>query len=94
MEATKRREKECVWEVCWPEWTSKERVKSNQIKHPVATMYDMERIEIGNRLSPELEKSLVFPVQSTHMDEISYLEILPYDETWAKSNEGMCVAGM
>lgn len=82
MEATKRHEQECVWEVCWPERTLKERVKSNQIKHPVATMYDMERIEMGNRLSPELEKSLVFLVQSTHMDEISYLKILPYDETW------------
>lgn len=45
-------------------------------------MYDMERIEMGNRLSPELEKSLVFLVQSTHMDEISYLKILSYDETW------------
>lgn len=55
-------------------------------------MYDMERM--GNRLSPELEKSLVFLVQSTHMDEISYLKILPYDETWAKSNQGVCVAGM
>ena len=41
------------------ERTLKETVKSNQIKHPVATMYDMERIEMGNRLSPELEKSLV-----------------------------------
>ena len=57
-------------------------------------MYDTERIKIDNRLSPELEKSLVFPVQPTHMDEISYLKILPYDETWAKSNQGMCVAGM
>lgn len=29
-------------------------------------------------LSPEPEKSLVFLVEPTHMDEISYLKILPY----------------
>ena len=30
-----------------------------------------------NRLSPELEKSLVFLVELTHRDEINYLKILP-----------------